>query len=451
MVKGWENELLVMLDDQKLLLDVESLEKLSKDYYWYSPVLDRQLKEKLADGIALPVNEKEVVLILTFAYHHQIPITVRGAGTGNYGQAVPLNGGIVLDLSRLDQIVEMGEGFVRAQAGVRMGLLDKKAREVGQELRIYPSTIAKATIGGFISGGSGGVGSIEWGNLWDGNVMEAVIYTMEEIPQRLVVSGDELLNYIHNYGTTGVMTEVKIPLATRTEWMQSIAQFDHFDQAVQFGESLARSVTIKRRLITPIEWPLPSFFIPLTKVLEKNSACVLLETEDNSLEELQRMAGDFGGRIGHVVAASDYRKTIGLSDFTWNHTTLWALKADPSYTYLQSAFLLDSYMDQIHQIKQKYGDEVLMHFEWVKGGGKLVPSALPVIKYVSEERLYEIIRFFESIGAKIFDPHTYVLDSGSRNAVSGMQRVKRKNDPLGLLNPGKIVIDAQKVNDGSMI
>lgn len=443
MDKGWENELLNLLDDKKLLLDLVSREKFSKDYYWYSPVLERQLKEKIADVIVIPVDENEVALTLAYAYRHQIPVTLRGAGTGNYGQAVPLKGGIVLDLSRLNQIVEIGDGFAKAQAGVRMGLLDKKAREVGQELRIYPSTLAKATIGGFISGGSGGIGSIEWGNLWDGNVLEAVIYTMEEVPRRLVISGDDLFSYIHNYGTTGVLTEVKIPLTTRTEWMQSIAQFAHFDQAVQFGEALARKAGIKRRLISSMEWPLPSYFIPLEKVLEKGAACVLLETEEGSLEALKLLAQEFGGRIGHVVEASDYRRSIGLSDFTWNHTTLWALKTDPSYTYLQSAFSLDNYMAQIHQIKQKFGDEIFMHFEWVKGGGKLVPSALPVIKFVNEERLYEIIDYFESVGARIFDPHTYLLESDSRNAVSSMWVAKRNNDPLGLLNPGKIAVESK--------
>ncbi|WP_248924410.1 FAD-binding oxidoreductase [Paenibacillus hamazuiensis] len=439
MAVGWEKEMRDLLGEEGLLLDSDSRERLSKDYFWYSPVLNRKLKDKSADGIVVPKDEKEVALALSFAYRHQIPVTVRGAGTGNYGQAVPLMGGIVLDLSRLDQIVEIGDGYARVGCGVRLGTLEKRAREVGQELRIYPSTFVKATVGGFVSGGSGGIGSITWGNLWDGNVLEAVIYTMELIPRRLVVRGKELYDYIHNYGTTGVMTEVTVPLAPRKEWTQAIAQFDRFDQAAQFGEALAKDETVGKRLISPVEWPIPSYFIPFVKVLEPGAAAVLMEIEDGTLERVAAIAGRFGGRIGHVIEAAQYRKSIGLSDFTWNHTTLWALKTDPTITYLQAGFSPEKYLDQIAQIKNEFGDEVLLHFEWMRGGGRLTPSSLPIIRYRSEERLYEIVRFFESIGVRVFDPHTWVLDHGGRGDIAGMQRKKAENDPLGLLNPGKII------------
>ena len=225
---SWEKEIQEQLAKEIVFVDGETREKLSKDYYWYSPVLNRQLQNmKAADVVAIPRNEAEVAEVLAFGYRHNIPVTVRGAGTGNYGQAVPLQGGIVLDLSRMDEILEIGLGFARLQCGVRLGVIDKKAREVGQEIRIYPSTYVKATVGGFVSGGSGGIGSITHGNLWDGNVLEAVIYTMEETPQRLVIQGRELFDYIHNYGTTGILTEVTIPLSPRTEWAQAIANFDY--------------------------------------------------------------------------------------------------------------------------------------------------------------------------------------------------------------------------------
>ena len=65
-----------------------------------------------------------------------IPVTVRGAGTGNYGQAVPLYGGVVLDLARMDQIEEIQpEGVAVCQPGVRLGVLESEARKEGWELR----------------------------------------------------------------------------------------------------------------------------------------------------------------------------------------------------------------------------------------------------------------------------------------------------------------------------
>jgi FAD/FMN-containing dehydrogenase len=436
---SWEHDILELLGKDVMVFDPNTRAKLSKDYYWYSPVLDRQLKDiKAADGVALPRNEAEVAAVLAFAYSFKIPVTVRGAGTGNYGQAVPLQGGIVLDLSRMDQIIEIGEGFARLQCGVKLGTIEKTAREAGQEIRIYPSTYVKATIGGFVSGGSGGIGSITYGNLWDGNVLEAVIYTMEEVPQRLVVKGRDLFDYIHNYGTTGIMTEVVIPLAPRTEWTQLIVQFASFEQSMHFGEALAADETIQKRLISPMEWPIPSYFTPFAKVIKPDMAAVMVEIAEDMLPKVDTLAQSFDGHIGHIIEAGKYRKTIGVSDFTWNHTTLWGMKSDSSLTYLQAGFQLTSYIEQMRMIKQQFGDEVLFHFEWMRNSGAITPTCLPLVFYKSEERLYEIIHYCESIGVKIFDPHTWVLESGGRGEVGSMQRKKRQNDPLGLLNPGKI-------------
>ncbi|TDG00540.1 FAD-binding oxidoreductase [Paenibacillus piri] len=439
---SWEQEIIKLLGEEIIAFDVETREKLSKDYYWYSPVLDNRLKgNKPADGVALPRSEAEVAAVLAFGYRYRIPVTVRGAGTGNYGQAVPLKGGIVMDLSRMDQIMEIGDGYARVQCGVRLGVLDKTAREAGQEIRIYPSTYVKATVGGFVSGGSGGIGSITYGNLWDGNVLEAVIYTMEETPRRLVVAGKELYDYIHNYGTTGIMTEVTVPLAPRTEWMQLIAQFPSFESSMRFGEALAKDGAVHKRLISPMEWPVPSYFTPLIKSIMPDMAAVMLEIADGLLPQVEALAQSYGGQIGYAVGPEKYRKTIGVSDFTWNHTTLWAMKTDASLTYLQAGFDPADYIGQIRMIKDRFGDEVLFHFEWVRGGGRVIPTALPLVFYKSEERLYEIIHYCESIGVKIFDPHTWVLDNGGRGEVGSMERRKRVNDPQGLLNPGKIIYD----------
>ncbi|WP_246321015.1 hypothetical protein [Paenibacillus germinis] len=117
------------------------------------------------------------------------------------------------------------------------------------------------------------------------------------------------------------------------------------------------------------------------------------------------------------------------------------MKTDSSMTYLQAGFKLDCYMEQIQKIKDKYGDEVYLHFEWVRSGGEISPNSLPVVRFESEERLYEIIHYCESIGVKIFDPHTWVLDHGGRGEVGSMERKKRENDPKGLLNPGKIIYE----------
>src|SRR5215212_573952 len=76
----------------------------SRDFYWYSPTLKRQLDAVTADIVVSPRSEAEVVKVLAAAFEFGIPVTPRGTGTGNYGQAMPLSGGIVLDLSGFSRV-----------------------------------------------------------------------------------------------------------------------------------------------------------------------------------------------------------------------------------------------------------------------------------------------------------------------------------------------------------
>lgn len=426
------------LGADRVLLDSGSREKLSKDYYWYSPILEKKLHDKRADSIIQPETENEVVKVLEIAYAYQVPVTVRGAGTGNYGQAVPLEGGIVLDMSKLDRIVEWGEGWVRVQCGVRLGTLEREARQRDMELRIYPSTYMKATVGGYVCGGSGGIGSITWGDLWDGNVLEASVYTMEQQPRKLLISGDELHAYIHNYGTTGILTELVIPLAPRTDWTQSVIFFEDFMKSMEFCYALSHDDSIRKRLVSSHEWPIPSFFRPLKKVVRQEQAAVLLETEEGTIPQITELASRFGGEVGHLIPSHKYRSGIGLSDFGWNHTTLWALKCENNITYLQAGFSLEHFREQVQKVKETFQDEVLLHFEWMRSRGQVSPASLPIIRYTTEERLNEIIDFFNANHIFVANPHTYSLDSGGRGILPLMKQRKLENDPLKLLNPGKI-------------
>ncbi len=133
----------------------------SRDHYWYSPILKAQLDHVTADLVVSPRTQEEVGRVLAAAFAHDVPVTPRGAGTGNYGQAMPLSGGVVLNLIHLDRIVEIGTDRVRAEAGIILEKLDEATTAaVNGEMRFHPSTYRMATLGGFIAGGSGGVGSI---------------------------------------------------------------------------------------------------------------------------------------------------------------------------------------------------------------------------------------------------------------------------------------------------
>src|ERR1700730_14094468 len=141
-------------DSARVLTQPELVEQLSRDFYWYSPVLRGQLDGKVAELVVQALSAVEVQNVLRYCHAHDLAVTPRGAGTGNYGQAVPLRGGVVLDLARMDRIEGITpEGVAGCPAGVRLGVLENGARQTGWELRCYPSTIVKASVGGVLGGG----------------------------------------------------------------------------------------------------------------------------------------------------------------------------------------------------------------------------------------------------------------------------------------------------------
>ncbi len=156
----------------------------SRDFYWYSPVLKRELEAVTADVVVSPTSESEVATVLAAAYRLGIPVTARGGGTGNYGQAMPLTGGILMSLAEMNKVRSVQWGRVVCEPGALLGDVDKAAEASGQELRMFPSTRATASIAGFVAGGSGGVGSITWGGLRDfGNVLRLRVMTLEAEPR----------------------------------------------------------------------------------------------------------------------------------------------------------------------------------------------------------------------------------------------------------------------------
>jgi FAD/FMN-containing dehydrogenase len=429
-------------DDERVITEASIVDQLSRDFYWYSPVLRKQLDGKVGEVVVQPLNAEEIQNVLRYCHEHDIPVTTRGAGTGNYGQAIPLQGGVILDLMRMDRIKAIQpDGVAVCEPGVRLGILENEARKSGWELRCYPSTIVKASLGGFLGGGSGGIGSVANGNLRDFNTVRALeVVTMEPEPRIVFHEGEAVHEILHAWGTNGIITRIWLALAPAIDWSQCVVAFDSFDTAFDFSEKIATNPSWTKRLVTTFEWPIPSFFTPVKQYAPEGKSLIFLMIASDQLAELKTSASQAGGAVTYSGAYYGLRTRPLLSDYTWNHTTLWAMTANDAYTYLQCGFDPMTVREQFRLLKERFGNEILFHMEFMKNGaGQVIPGAIPVVYFVSEERLNEMIDFCRAIGVFVANPHVNNVEGGGRYRPDNIQLLaKQRYDPKGLLNPGKM-------------
>src|ERR1035438_2060439 len=117
------------------------------------------------NAVALPRSTKSVATILRFANEHRIPVTPRGAGHGYVGGCVPVRGGIVLSLERMNRILEINAAdFV---AVVQPGVLTQTLQEAVEKLGLYyppdPASRKDCSLGGNIATNAGGPRCLKYG------------------------------------------------------------------------------------------------------------------------------------------------------------------------------------------------------------------------------------------------------------------------------------------------
>jgi len=428
------------LGDIPTVTDPKIVRRRSRDFFWYSPILNEQLDGKSADLIVAPRDEADVVRVAAACARHRVPLTVRAGGTGNYGQAVPLQGGVLLDVLALAAVEWTRPGMMRVGVGAKMNAIDTELQPVGWELRMHPSTKRTATIGGFVAGGSGGIGSVNYGGLREpGNILAARVVTVEKEPRIIELRGDAAQKINRTYGTTGIITALEVPLSPAWRWIDVVVAFDNFLAAAAFGYEAALADGIVKKLLSPVTWPLPSYFGALKPCCPDGKSILIAMIAEPSLESFKSLLGG-RGTVTLETPTDDGPGQVPLYEYTWNHTTLQVLKSDRSVTYLQCLYPHDRLMEKVAEMRDLFPDEVLQHLEFIRFNGRVTCSGLPVVRYRDPDRLNEIIRLHEERGVYIANPHVFTVEDGSRykRVEADQLGFKHEVDPYGLLNPGKM-------------
>jgi FAD/FMN-containing dehydrogenase len=417
----------------------------SRDFYWYSPVLKRKLDHVTADLVVCPKDEDEVLAVLAAAHALEIPVTPRGGGTGNYGQAMPLAGGVVLDLRGLDGVREIGDGFVRAGAGMLVADIDAALAPHGAELRMHPSTKETATIGGFIAGGSGGVGSIRWGALRDpGNILAARVATMEASPRIVELTGRDVNQVQHAYGVNGVILDATMPTTKKENWVEIILAHPDWLLLNAFADRLGRMHGLLLKELATVQAPAPHrYFKRHAKFFEEGDGVLIAMAAPNAVAALLDLAAREGLRLAYrsdEASEADLKTLPHAHHLCWNHTTLRALRVDPEITFLQIQYPAENRLACIRRTAEAFPDEIIGHNEFMRADGALQCAGLAMVRFTTEERLREIVRAHDEMGCLMFSPHHYTVEEGGMKQTDPLHiDMKRRHDPKGLLNPGKMI------------
>ena len=407
--------------------------KASSDWARMSPVLAEKVPpgRYLADAVVRPETPEQVPAILRVAYEHEVPVTPRGAGTGNYGQATPFGGGLLLDLRGLDA-VEIGDETVTCGAGARLNLVDKALRAAGRDVWMYPST-KTSTLGGFIGGGSAGTGTIEHGTTSDGFVVSALVAPCDGSGTMRRVTGEELVPYVHTYGVTGILVDVEVRTDPAREWRAVYTAFDSYAELVAVHRALLDLPVLPRLASAdePALVPTLTASVPLDP--DRHSLRVIAEA--STVEALEALVRDGGGDT--VAVLEPYAETDRLSGMSYNHPIWFLQRAAPERNLFHMETQGMALWDDPDAVRAVYDGPVHLHLELFRDG----PGAMVVAEYRGEEALLAGLPRFEEIGMGVHSPHQWYVD---RN-VALARETARRTDPKGLLNPGKLV-DAPPVD-----
>jgi len=464
----WIERLRGRLGDVPLLTDAEGIRERSLDTYWKAAALARDGRALLPEAVAQPRNAEEVASTLAAAVAEGIPVVPRGGGSGSQGGAVADLGGLVLDLSDLDEIVELDTEAltVRAQAGVPGLRLEEWLGEQGYAFPHYPASLHLAQVGGYLAAKGSGVLSTKYGKIEDLVASMEVALPSGELVRtvpipRHAVGPDLNQLYIGSEGTLGVITEATLlvtptpehrsfrvvgfdDLAGGIDAMRRVLQAGWRPAAVRLHDPEATRMNLARVLDVDVSG------VKLVLVFDGPQA--LVETEER--EVLRSLTANGGVDEGPDLAQNwwDNRFRIYYPPFRPELPSVWGT-IDLAATFGRILPAFEAVREMMLADYSRYGLVFTGHFShWYTWGTMVygrfvledppddVDAAIAIYDEIWQRSSEVILRE----GAVINDHHGVGLKlAGDMPAQYGaawpvLESIKQALDPTGTMNPGKL-------------
>ena len=261
------------------------------------------------------------------------------------------------------------------------------------------------------------------------------IITTEDSPRKLELNANNSEALNHAYGTNGIITALTLTTAPYVKWQQIVVDCFDWNQAVGLLNKFS-CAALELYLGTLLEKEIVNCLPDWSGNTSGKHRILLLVSPDgvSTIERLAKAAGADFCDLGpeHLKAGT------GLRELSWNHTTLDMRGIDPDWTYLQM-LLPQPESEMMRKLKSEWGSNLLWHLECVRQNGVQRIASLPLVKWQGEEAMSHLISQCKELGAVIFNPHTITVEDGGLGVVDSDQvQAKRKFDPKGILNPGKL-------------
>ena len=419
--------------------------------------------------VCLPETEDEVQAVLRTCHRLRVPVVARGAGTGLSGGAMPHALGVTLSLARFNRIVELNPRArtARVQCGVRNLAISEAAAPFGLYYAPDPSSQIACTIGGNVAENAGGVHCLKYG-LTLHNIVKIKGFTMDG---QAVTLGSDALDtpgldlmgvVIGSEGMLLVISEVTVKLIPKPQLARCImASFDDIRKA---GDAVASVIAAG---IIPAG--LEMMDKPMTAAVEDyvhagydlNAEAILLCESDGTPEEVAEEIG----RMSDVLRSCG-ATAIAVSRDEAERLKFWSGRKNafpasgrisPDYMCMDSTIPRKRLADlllAIAQMEKKYQLRCANVFH--AGDGNLHPLILFDANdadqlHRCEQFGAEILETSVAMGGTVTGEHGVGVEKlnsmcvqFSREENEQMFGLKRAFDPLGLLNPGKVIPTLQR-------
>ncbi len=425
---------------------------------------DATQRQFLPDVVVHPGSAEEVSRIMRLANEQGIPVLPRGAGTGFTGGSVPVAGGIVLGLSRLDRILEIDEDNLVAtiEPGVVTEDFQKTVEKVGLFYPPDPASLKVSTMGGNVAECAGGPRCVKYGVTKDYIIgLEIVTPTGDIIktggPTMKGVVGYDLTKLIcGSEGTLAIITKIVVKLLPKPEAKKTmLVLFDSIDGAAQAVSEIIRGKIIPTTLEFLDARTLECVRNATDLDVPEAARAVLLIEVDGDRELLDKQALKVS-RIVEPLGVVETRIAATAAE----SEALWQIRRSVSASLRQVN--PDKYNEDICVPRSKVPDMIrridriadhygipIVNFGHAGDGNihvnVMVDTKVPGDEEKAEKAIVEIFRGALELGGTMSGEHgvgimkaPFIQMELKENAIDYMKTIKQALDPNNILNPGKI-------------